>query len=184
MNKVSGKSSDFALLREDASRIVIGYGLTQVEGQEDLYEWYEVYIYKKKNGNLSFQIVKDAILDDINKQTDEKILSGFVWTPEGSDPISVWLSGENQRNFSEAQRMAEKYGEMVLPLTFKLCETDGEEPVYHTFETVEELDDFYVKAFAYVNQCLAEGWQRKDAVDWTPYEELFTSENDENSEEA
>ena len=172
MNKISGKKSDFALLREDASRVIIGYGLKKVTGKS-LYEWYEVYQYKRQNSQLSFQIVKDAILNDINEQTDMKILSGFVWTPEGGEPINVWLSAENQRNFSEAQRMAEKYGSMILPLTFKLGEADDEQPVYHTFETVEELDSFYTQAFSFVNQCLNEGWQRKDAIDWAPYEALF-----------
>lgn len=143
------------------------------EISEEMCEWYEVYIYKRQNSQLSFQIVKDAILADINEKTDAKILSGFVWTPEGGEPINVWLSAENQRNFSEAQRMAEKYGSLVLPLTFKLGEADDESAVYHTFETVEELEGFYAQAFAFVNQCLNEGWARKDAIDWTPYEELF-----------
>lgn len=172
MNKICGNKSDFAFLREDASRIVIGYDCKKIEGK-DLYEWYEIYIYKKKKSSVSFQDVKDAILEDINAQTDIKILSGFVWTPEGGEPINVWLSTENQRNFSEAQRMAEKYGSVVLPLKFKLGETEDEQPMYHTFETVVELDDFYVRAFSFVNQTLAEGWQRKDNIDWTPYEEAL-----------
>lgn len=54
MNKVCGKKSDFALLREDASRIVIGYDCKKVEG-EDLYEWYEIYIAKKEKGSISLQ---------------------------------------------------------------------------------------------------------------------------------
>ena len=166
MNKVNGKQSDFSLVREDGSRIVIGYGLTKLS--KTSYEWYEVYLAKKQISHLTFQMVKDAILADINTQTDEKILKGFLW-----NNINVWLSAENQRNFSEAQRMAEKYGSNVLPLTFKLGETENEQPVYHTFETVEELDAFYVQAFSFVNQCLNEGWQRKDAIDWEPYKALF-----------
>lgn len=172
MNKVSGLQSDFAYLREDASRTIIGYGLNKPEDRE-FYEWYEVYIYKKQKGNINFKDVKDAILEDINSQTDEKILSGFVW-----NNINVWLSAENQRNFSETQRMAEKYGDAVLPLRFKLGENENEEAVYHTFETVEELDDFYTKAFRYVNECLNEGWQRKDNVDWEPYKEYFPEQED------
>ena len=114
--------------------------------------------------------IKRAVCDIYNAQTDEKILSGFVWTPVGGEPINVWLSAENQRNFSEAQRMAEKYGDRVLPLRFKLGEDAEENPVYHVFETVAELDSFYAEAFAFVNQCLNEGWQRKDSVDWSEYQ--------------
>ena len=178
MNKVSGLQSDFHyfLNEEGSTRYVLGYGLKQIEGSE-LYEWYEVYLPKKQTNMLSFQIVKDAILADINARTDEKILSGFVW-----ENINVWLSAENQRNFSEAQRMANALPD-ILPLTFKLGENENEEPVYHTFETAEELNGFYVSAFAFINQCLNEGWQEKDSIDWTPYEEFFPEPSDKPIEE-
>jgi len=166
MEKIFGLTKDYGPMRSDATRVVICYGRESVDNEHST--WYEVYLPKKQNTLVGINEVKEAIIADINAQTDEKILSGFVW-----DNISVWLSAENQRNFSEAQRMAEKYGSSVLPLTFKLGETGDGTPVYHTFETVEELDGFYTQAFSYVNQCLTEGWQRKDAIDWTPYEALF-----------
>ena len=175
-NKNSGIMADYSPIREDASRIIISYGLTKLS--KDLYEWMEIYLYKKQCNSLRLVDVKEAILNDINAKTDEKILSGFVWTPEGGDPINVWLSSENQRNFSEAQRMAAA-NDAILPLTFKLGETADGAPVYHTFETVAELNSFYLAAFAFINQCLIEGWQQKDAIDWTPYEELFTPEQEQ-----
>lgn len=171
MNKIYGSKSDYAPVKREGTQIVVCYGYEEV-GKNDA-TWFEVSLPAEKYPMLSFADVKEVIENDINAQTDMKILSGFAWTPESGEPISVWLSAENQRNFSEAQRMAEKYGNQVLPLTFKLGETEDGTPVYHTFETVAELDDFYVKAFAFVNQCLTEGWQRKDAIDWAPYEALF-----------
>lgn len=173
MNKVSGLEKDFHyfLNEEGSTRYVIGYGKKAIDG--GMFEWYEIYLPKKQTNRLLFQIVKDAILADINARTDEKILSGFVW--EG---INVWLSAENQRNFSEAQRMANALSD-ILPLTFKLGENENEEPVYHTFETAEELNGFYVSAFAYINQCLNEGWAEKDGIDWEPYEEYFQKEEED-----
>ncbi len=168
MNKISGYQSDFAFLKEDESRIIIGYGLTQVPESEDMYEWYEVYVYKTQVNAISLEFIKEAILGDINSRTDQKILSGFVW-----NDVNVWLSAENQRNFSEAQRMASAIP-AILPLTFKLGEDAEENPVYHTFETAEELNAFYTSAFAYINQCLNEGWQEKDSIDWSKYEEALT----------
>lgn len=165
MKKVSGAIKDFALVRDEGSRIVVCYGFTAV-GEKNA-TWYEIYFYTKK-GKPSFEQVKQAIIDGINSKTDEKILSGFVW-----NNIKVWLSAENQRNFSEAQRMAEKLGESVLPLRFKLGEDEQGQPVYHTFNTVAELDAFYVQAFAYVNQCLNEGWAEKDSIDWSIYKPYF-----------
>lgn len=171
MNKFSGYQSDFTSIRDEQNRVAISYEL-KLSGN-GLYEWYEVYFYKKQKNSISFKDVKDAILDDINKQTDEKILTGFVW-----NNINVWLSSENQTNFSEAQRMASVKPELVLPVTFKLGETDDETPVYHTFETFEEIDGFYTQAFGYINQCLNEGWQRKDAIDWEPYKAYFHDEEE------
>ena len=74
--------------------------------------------------------------------------------------------------------MAEKYGDSVLPLRFKLGEDSESNPVYHTFETVAELDAFYTQAFRYVNQCLNEGWAIKDNFDWKPYENLLPNPDD------
>jgi hypothetical protein len=119
-------------------------------------------------------MVKDAILGDINAQTDEKIISGFVWTPTaGGDPKPVWLSTENQFNFKSAYDLAVQKNGATLPVTFKMGEDEEGKPVYHTFETMEDADDFYIKAVAYINQTLAEGWAEKDSIDWEPYEELF-----------
>lgn len=117
----------------------------------------------------SMDEVREFCLGVINAQTDMKILTGFVWTPEGGNPINVWLSAENQRNFSEAERKAAA-NPLLLPLTFKLGEDANGEAVYHTFETIEELSGFYDAAFIYINQCLQEGWQKKDNFDFTPYE--------------
>ena len=169
--KTSGLQADFAPIRDEGTRITICYGLTKASGE--LYEWYEIYLPKKQNAQLTFQIVKDAIIADIDAQTDAKILNGYEFTPDGaSEPITVWLSKESQTNFSEAHRL------QIVPVKFKLNETEDKQPIYHTFETFEELDRFYKGGVAYINQCLNEGWQRKDSIDWGPYEAYFPK-NDE-----
>ena len=170
-NKYSGKVSDYQPVVEDASRVVISYGLEVAEDGENA-TWYEVVFYKKQ-GKPSFDAAKKAILADINARTDEKIISGFVWTPEGGDPIPVWLSEENQRNFSEAQRIAADTPQAILPVKFKLGEQADETPIYHTFETSGELTSFYLQAVAYINATLAQGWAEKDGIDWTPYAEAL-----------
>ena len=114
--------------------------------------------------------VKKIIDNHINARTDERILSGFVWTPPATVPddspsaIHVWLSEENQRNFSEAQRVAMITNGQSLPMTFKLGEDADGNPVYHVFSTIEELTGFYLQAVAYINQCLNEGWTEKDSI--------------------
>ena len=160
---MSGTLADFSLIREDGSRIVIGYGLK--EAGDGLYEWYEVYLYKKQTAQVSFEMVKETVIKDINAKTDAKILNGYPFTPDGAeDPIIVWLSKESQTNFSEAQRL------QIIPVKFKLNETEDKQPIYHTFETFDELDRFYKGGVQYINQCINEGWTRKDAIDWDAYE--------------
>ena len=170
-NKYSGNVSDFQPVVEDASRVVISYGLKELS--ESKAEWFEVVFYKKQTAKPTIEQVKKAVIADINAQTDEKIISGFVWTPEGGDPINVWLSEENQRNFSEAQRIAMIMPDAILPVTFKLGEQADETPIYHEFETSEELTAFYLQAVSFINATLAEGWQRKDGIDWAPYEQAL-----------
>lgn len=166
MNKVSGNQKDFAPIRIEQGRVVIGYGLKKVSGK--IYEWYEVYMPKTQIQHLTLDDVKSSVIADIDAQTDAKILNGYEFTPDGAESaIVVWLSKENQTNFSEAHRLE------VVPIKFKLNETEDKQPIYHTFETFEELDRFYKGGVQYINQCLNEGWARKDAIDWEPYEEFF-----------
>lgn len=177
MEKVYGLKKNYTLVRETYSQVIVSYEMTPLEDGIHA-TWNEVYFYKKQHPTLTLQEVKDAIISDINLQTDKKILSGFLWKPIGGESVNVWLSAENQRNFSEAQRMAEKYGDVVLPLRFKLGEDAEENPVYHVFATVEELDNFYAEAFAFVNQCLNEGWARKDSINWNEYSVFFPVTNE------
>jgi len=171
MNKISGSKSDFAYLREDASRIIIGYGLKEIS--EDLCEWNEVYLYKRQYPNVSISTVKEAIIADINARTTEDIVSGLVWTSADGEQIPVWLSVEQQLNFMAAYTRAIQTGGANLPVTFKMGEQEDGTPVYHTFVTMTEAEDFYQHATDHIHGLQAAGWQEKDAIDWQPYEALF-----------
>lgn len=166
MNKVFGKISDFSPVREDGSRVIISYGFEAVD--EENATWQEVYLYKKQQAIVTLDVVKQAIIGDINAQTDAKILSGFVW---GQKP--VWLSSENQFNFKAAYDVAVQTEGESLPVKFKLGEQEDGTPVYHTFTSLSAFTDFYTQAIAYIQQQLTAGWQEKDAIDWSPYEALF-----------
>lgn len=84
--------------------------------------------------------------------TDWKILSGFEWRG-----MKVWLSMENQFNYKAAYDLAVQTGGTSLPVTFKFGDTV---PVYHTFNTLEEISDFYTSALSYVNNTLLITFQR------------------------
>lgn len=109
--------------------------------------------------------VKDFVIGVVDAKTDMRILNGYEFTPDGSDdPMTVWLSRENQSNFSEAQRLG------IIPVTFKINEDDEKRAIYHTFETFDELDRFYKGGVAYIQQQLQRGWREKDSIDFSEYE--------------
>lgn len=178
MNKVQGLISEFALIRTEGTRIVISYGLEAIDGEKAT--WVEIYLPKKQNPQLTFDMVKDAIIADIDSQTDEKILTGFVWEDNEGVERNVWLSRENQSNYSEAQRLADKKGaKNYVSKTFKISEGEDKKAFYRTFSTLDELNEFYFAVYDYIEQTLAAGWIKKDSIDFEPYEAFFNKEESE-----
>jgi hypothetical protein len=163
MNKFYGLKTEYEPVRKDASRVIVSYEKQDVD--EIHCTWFEVYFNMFSNPNPSFEEIKEAVLADINARTDEKILSGFVWEDK-----PVWLSSENQFNFKAAYDLAVQTQGQSLPVKFKLGEDEQGNPVYHVFEDLAEFTDFYSKAIAYINQCINDGWERKDGIDWSQYE--------------
>lgn len=195
MNKVFGKKTDFAPIKEDASRVIISYGYVEVD--EENATWLEIYLYKKQISQITLADVKAAIIADIDAQTDGKILEGYEWTILHGDEtkakkdrrigetIKVWLSRENQDNFKEAHRLACLDATKVIPIKFKINEDEDKKAIYETFKTFDELNQFYLGAFAYIKQsCLDAGWVEKDSIDFSPYAEYFpVVENNANASE-
>lgn len=130
-----------------------------------------VFGYGEENGNgydyrhtFDHEPTKEELMAVINEQvdanTDAKILSGLVWRD-----MPVWLSMENQFNFKSAYDLAVQKNGVTLPVTFKMGERNGQ-PVYFTFTTMEDAEDFYISAVSFIQQTLAEGWIEKDSVDY------------------
>jgi len=157
MNKTSGKQCTYAPIKQDASRIVISYGFKPVEGT-DMAEWREVVIYKKQASAMTLADVKEAIIGDINRHVKEAIISGFTY--EGNP---VWLSEENQLNFSQA----------AIPATLKIGEQQDGTPIYKTFSDAADLKAFNDACSLWRQECLSAGYKTKDGIDWAPYEALF-----------
>jgi len=159
MNKVNGKKTSFAPIREDGSRITICYGLKKLSG--DLYEWMEVYLSKKQISQLTFADVKAAIIADIDERIKSQIIGGMVWNEK-----PVWYSIENQMNFTNA----------TTPVTLKIGEQEDGTAIYENFETAEQLATFCAACNAHKQNALIAGWAEKDGIDWAPYEDYFKSD--------
>lgn len=155
-NKYCGNVSDYAPVSEDQSRVVIMYGLNVKEDGESA-EWYQLNFYKKQ-GRPSFEAVKAAILNDIDERVKAQIIGGLTWNEK-----PVWLSVENQLNFSQA----------VAPVTLKIGEQPDGTPIYQEFATKAELKAFNDACNRHKMEQLNAGWAEKDAIDWTPYAEAL-----------
>ena len=159
MNKVNGKKTSFAPVREDGSRITICYGLKKLS--KELYEWFDVYLPKKQMSQLTFADVKAAIIADIDERIKAQIIGGMTWNGK-----PVWYSIENQLNFTNA----------TAPVTLKIGEQEDGTAIYEDFDTEEKLTDFRTACNAHKQNALTAGWAEKDGIDWTPYEDYFKSE--------
>ena len=169
MSKTYGLKTEFAFVRQDASRIIVSYNRKdEADGQHCT--WDQVCFYKKQTASPTKEQIKDAIIKDINDSVVRQIHEGFEWNDK-----PVWLSSENQFNFKAAYDLAVQTKGKSLPVKFKLGETAEGEPVYHTFEEMSEFTDFYTKAIAFINTCLNDGWELKDSIDWSEYERLLPS---------
>ena len=159
MNKVNGKKTSFAPIREDGSRITICYGLKKLSG--DLYEWFEVYLPKKQMSQLTFADVKAAIIADIDERVKAQIIGGMTWNGK-----PVWYSIENQLNFTNA----------TAPVTLKIGEQEDGTAIYEDFDTEEKLTAFCAACNNHKQEALTAGWAEKDGIDWAPYEDYFKTE--------
>jgi len=162
MSKVFGLTERYKPLVTTQTQTIVSYDRQTVDDKNST--WQEIVFYHKREGKPDLARIKSAIFADINRQTDERILSGFVW--EGKP---VWLSQENEFNFKAAYDIAVQTDGANLPLKFKLGEDADGVPIYHTFRSLNVLQDFYTQAIAYIQQCLTDGWNKKDGFDWTPY---------------
>lgn len=184
MNKVYGEKGLYAPIRKDGNRTIVCYGYVEEEDGINA-TWYEIVFYNFNTPQLSLWTIKNAIIDDINAQTDKKILNGYEWTVlNGADAgktVKVWLSAENQNNFKAFHDAVKEYpGIDAFPVTYKIAEAADGTPIYETFEDMTALSQFYLGIVSYIKQVISEGWARKDSIDWSIYEEAL-DENEENN---
>ena len=158
----TGKKINFIPYATDGKTSVVMWDyqpLLTKDGQETEVGSWQI---KKFNKKLSLGEIKSFILKYYNDKIDEKILSGMVWKN-----MKIWLSSENQFNYKAAYDLAVQTNGMNLPVMFKFGDDDN--VVYHTFETIEELSDFYVSSMQYIQNTLSEGWKIKDSINWDFY---------------
>lgn len=129
-----------------------------VEVETPLATWQE----ESFNHIPSLDEIKSVILGYYNTLVEEKIICGFSW-----NNMKVWLSTENQFNYKAAYDLAIQTNGDNLPIVMKFG--DIENPIYYTFNTINELKDFYISSMKHIQDSLKEGWKIKDSIDWEKY---------------
>lgn len=153
------RQDSILMLSKSKYVIFVGFGKDS-DDAESGYNWRKDYDHEP-----TIAEIRSDIDNLINSQTDAKILTGFSWNGK-----PVYLSSENQFNFKAAYDLAFQTGGANLPAKFKLGEDAEGKPVYHTFTKTEVLADFVMKAFAFINAVLKEGWQEKDGIDYSLFQ--------------
>jgi hypothetical protein len=103
--------------------------------------------------------IKDVIFKYYNEIIDKKILCGMSWKN-----MQVWLSTENQLNYKTAYDIAIQTNGKNLPVIFKFG--DNEKQIFHEFNTIDELSDFYLTSIKYIQNTLQQGWEIKKSIKW------------------
>lgn len=133
--------------------LIYGYG---TDGTMS-WNWRQRYTRKP-----TMEEIRSTVTEQINRNVDEKILCSMTY-----DGKQVWLSTENQLNYKAAHDLAVQTDGKTLPVTFKFG--TEENPQYHTFETVDELENFHVAIVKHIQTALADGWAEKDNMDWNKF---------------
>ena len=159
MSKTYGLKTEFAFVRQDASRIIVSYNRKdEADGQHCT--WDQVCFYKKQTASPTKEQIKDAIIKDINDSVVRQIHEGFEWKGH-----KVWLSLENQFDWKAAYDRALQTDGANLPLRFKIGEDQDGQPVYHTFTSLNAFADFWDACQRHIYQCLSDGYALKDGID-------------------
>ena len=144
---------------EIIERTIIGYKDTD----------YCMFMMEYLYGNITINDIKNLIIDQYDAEIKNKIITGMKY--KGN---SVYLSSENQHNFSDMQRVVNE-DSSNLPIITKIGEIDNTHPIYYTFNTVEEVNEFCNAIYNHITQCRQEGWQKKDSIDWSVYEKALNN---------
>ena len=136
------------IIHNSPVEVKIGDEVTYTNNEAFLKEHgYEEYIQKPYKPTMEEEI--EQSVETINKETDERILNDFRW--KGNE---FYLSVENQFNFKNLYDLRER---KEYPITIKT------KTGFTTLNDVQDVEEFYLAGFKFIEECLKEGWEKKAA---------------------
>lgn len=131
-----------------------GFGKDETDGMG--YNWRTSFDHQP-----TIEEVRETITAQISQNTQKAITEGYQWNGK-----LVWLSAENQANYTLAYNMA-KNGDLETMPTVKLG--PDEAPVYYTFKDIEELTAFAKGMRRHIQECLDASWAERKEIDWNVF---------------
>lgn len=130
--------------------------------------WNDIPVWLSMENQFNYKSVFD-----LAAMTEPQVQAWDAANPDkaGKDYIVQTVTGVDGEIFE--MPVSTGRPKSVLPAQFKFGTDD--EPVYHTFTTLDELAEFYTYTMAYIQGCYTAGWQRKDTFDYSPYEEAIAA---------
>lgn len=157
MDKIYGASiRQDGLQKVGRNRWDLFYGFGKDEDNEMGYNWRTSFDHQP-----TIEEVKETITTQISANTQKAIIEGYKWNGH-----LVWLSSENQANYTRDYIMA-KNGDLGTMPTVKLGSDDA--PVYYTFEDIEELTEFVMGMQQHIQNCLNASWTERKEIDWSVF---------------
>lgn len=157
MEKIYGASiRQDGLQKVGRNRWDLFYGFGKDEDNEMGYNWRTSFDHQP-----TIEEVKETITTQISANTQKAIIEGYKWNGH-----LVWLSSENQANYTRDYIMA-KNGDLGTMPTVKLGSDDA--PVYYTFEDIEELTEFVMGMQQHIQNCLNASWTGREEIDWSVF---------------
>lgn len=158
MEKVYGSPiRQDGLMKVGRNRWDLFYGFGKDDGNEVGWNWRKTFDHQP-----TLEEVKDTIITQINSNAQKAILEGYEWNGH-----QVWLSDENQRNYTLAYGLAKDGDMKTMP---KVKFGSDEDPLLYTFKDIEELTSFTLGMQAHIQGCLESAWKEKKEIDWSLFD--------------
>ena len=144
------------LMKVGRNRWDLFYGFGKDDDNEVGWNWRKTF-----NHQPTLEEGKDTIITQINSNAQKAILEGYEWNGH-----QVWLSDENQRNYTLAYGLV-KDGVLKSMPTIKLGSDTN--PLLYTFKDADELISFTLGVQTHIQGCLEAAWKEKEEIDWSMF---------------
>lgn len=156
MNFVTDNIDKYTPIKKVNGKYIVSWGLTK--NNNDTYTW-KYYITNRKP---TPETIKEEINTYINENVKKSIINDFTW-----NGMKVYLSLENQIDYKLLFDITLLQDGTNLPEVIKLKQ--GKETVHYSIESVEEFKDFMLSMNRHIRECLKQGRELKESIDYSEY---------------